>query len=50
MLLADDYTRIIAAGETELSFSGLLQKGGIATFEPTHEWKSAVKVSFLAKR
>lgn len=48
MLLADDYTRIIAAGETELS--GLLQKGGIATFEPTHEWKSAVKVSFLAKR
>jgi len=47
VLLANDYMRIIAAGEIELCFSGLLHKGWIATFEPTCEWKSAVKVSFL---
>lgn len=46
MLLASDYTKIIAAGETALCSSGLLQKGWIALFEPAHGWKSAVKVSF----
>lgn len=46
MLLASDYTKIIAAGETELCSSGLLQKGWIALFEPAHGWKSAIKASF----
>lgn len=34
--LASDYTKIIAAGETVLCSSGLLQKGWIALFEPAH--------------
>lgn len=46
MLLASDCTKIIAAGETELCSSGLLQKGWIALFEPAHGWKSAIKASF----
>lgn len=50
MPLANHCTKIIAAGKAELCFSGLLQKGWIATSEPTHEWKSAVEVSFLPER
>lgn len=50
MFSANDYTKTIAAGERELCFSWPLPEGWIAPFEPTHECKSAIKVSFSAKR